>query len=119
MSARFPRAIAHALIVLGVFLLVPVAKPILWLLDEWGGFRLPFFIWPAVFLVTGFTLLRTERPRLLRRALFAAFLILTTVAAAAYLTQGWNSLTLITVVLAYHCGRANLDLKVYEQRWQA
>ncbi|GAA5513666.1 hypothetical protein Dcar01_02410 [Deinococcus carri] len=114
MNARFPKAIAHILLLLAVFLLAPVSKPSLWLLDEWGDFRLPFFLWPGLLLLTGLSLLRAHGPRRLRRWLFAAFVILVTFAAAAYLAQGWNGLTCIAVGLAYHCGRTSLDAKAYQ-----
>lgn len=118
MRGPFRSALALAFLALAIFMVAPISKPSLWLLDEWGDIRWPIWFWPFIFTAASMGLFRAKRPSSVRWALFAAFWLLGTIAGAAYLTQGWNGFTVMAAAFAYYCGRLNLDIKA-EQREQA
>lgn len=116
MRGPFRSAIGWGFILLALFLLAPVSKPSLWILDDWGDVRWPVWFWPFIFLGAALGLLKAKRPQAVRWALFAAFVLLGTIATAAYLSQGWNGFSVFLMPLAYHCGRLNLDIKAETRR---
>lgn len=102
--------IGHVLLVLGVFMLLDLPRPSLWLLEDWGGFEVSPHFWAGVFGVTGFSLVKGHRVTLAVVMMWLAAIELLTVAAAAYLGQGPNSLTIMAGVMALHAGWTAADL---------
>lgn len=102
--------LGHVLIFLALFMALPYPKPSLWLLEDWGGFKVPHLVWLAVFGLTGLGLSRCHQVALSLLFMCLAFIELVTVGAAAYMTQGSNALTVVVGVLALHAGWTANDL---------
>ncbi|MDL2342547.1 hypothetical protein QOL99_00090 [Deinococcus sp. MIMF12] len=96
---------------LALHLTAPVAKPTLWVLEIWGGFQLPGWVWPAIFLAVGLGLLLARRPRVAQFGMMTASLLYVTIGAASYLTLGWNAFTLVCLFAAVHCVWTAIDLR--------
>lgn len=101
----------QSLLALALLLSLPMAHPLLWPLQIWGEFSVPVFVWPLVFLAVSLTLLRTRRVRTAMLGMMGAALLLLIVAAAAYLSVGWNALTILAGVKMLHCIWTAIDLK--------
>lgn len=118
MIGTFRSTVAWLFLALAAYFILPVSKPSLWLLEEWGGFHVPVFVWPTMFLGAALALWRACQPQRIRQALFLAFVLLGTLGAASFLTLGPNALTLTMLVLAWHCMALNLRVKGAQARGQ-
>lgn len=112
---RSQTLIAHVLLALAVFLALPVEKPALWVMDVWGEVHVPTLLWPAVLGAVGGGLLLTRDPRRAMVLMMVAFVLLATVGGAAWLSQGWNGLTVTAGVLLLHAAWTAIDLKTLAQ----
>lgn len=108
---RSQTLIAQVLLALGLFMALPVEKPALWVMDVWGDVHVPLLLWPVIFWSVGGGLLLTHRPHVAQRLMMVAFVLLGTIAGAAYLSQGWNGFTVTTAVLMLHAAWTSIDLK--------
>ena len=103
------------LVCLAVFMAWPVPKPSLWILEGWGGLHLSSLLWAFLMGGVGLLLLLAQSPRWAMVGMMLAFPLLTTVAAAAYLTWGPNVMTVAAGPLLLHCAWTAIDLKA---RWR-
>lgn len=110
-GSLFRSVLALAFLLLAIFMALPVPKPFLWILDEFANAQVPTLVWPLLFAGGSISLFRARRPRSIRLALMGAFVLLGVVAGAAYLTQGLNSYSVMTLALMWGCMKLNLDIK--------
>ena len=96
---------------LALHLAAPASKPTLWILEIWGGFQLPGWVWPLIFLAVGLGLLLVRHPRWAQFGMMSAALLYVTIGAASYLTLGWNAFTLVCLFAAVHCVWTAIDLR--------
>ncbi|MBZ9716152.1 hypothetical protein [Deinococcus multiflagellatus] len=104
--------IGRVLLGLTAFMVLPLAKPMLWILETWGGLQVSPLVWAGLFGLTSVVLLRTRQPRWAMVGMMLAFIWLATVAAAAWLALGPNALSFTCFPLMWHCGSTSLALKV-------
>lgn len=110
---------AHVLIALAVFMALPLSKPGLWVLEVWGDFRVPPFLWTLIFGAVGLLLLRTHKPRPAQYGMMIAAVLFWTIAAAAWLSLGWNGMTIMAAVKGLHCVWTAIDLKALAEHVEA
>lgn len=108
---RSQTLIAHELLALGLFMGLPVEKPALWVMDVWGDVHVPILFWPVILWGVALGLLLTRSPAVAQRLMMTAFVLLGTVAGAAWLSQGANGFTVMSLVLMLHAAWTSVDLK--------
>lgn len=90
---------AYMLILLALWMVVPIDRPTLWILEEWGGLRVAAWIWALVFGVTGVGVIRSRSRRWQQVWLNLAFVLLCTVYAAVFATWGMSAPVLMALPL--------------------
>ncbi|WP_135230500.1 hypothetical protein [Deinococcus fonticola] len=102
---RTQASAAHIMLALAIYMLLPIERPVLWVLEEWGSdgeVMVPGVAWAAVFAGIGLGILASKGRRSLATCTILAAVVIAIVAAAGVLTQGVSAKLPILAVLMLH-----------------